>query len=280
MTTIKSKVIGTLMISILLTCFSFYSRKMYRPKYHSKKTQEIIEKMILAHGGMEAWILAPTISYTHTYTNPFDPSDLWTSEEIIEQGRRRVYQYWPLDSAEIIFDGNDFYSVGWKRGNPPKFTAHLAYYFGNIPWLTQDESVLLGEVRKRKILNDPKEYIAIKMTFRGDAGEAPKDYYDLLIDPETYLVRGYEYIVTYGALLDAMELPKEVEFMGPFFKLIDSYETVNGLTVPKRLTTFGMDGEDYGTHAYKDWSITKSFSEDLMQLPIDAIKDDSSNLRK
>lgn len=250
------------------------------PKYATEDTKVVIEKMIAEHGGLDGWKSKPSISYRHTYLGPHDPNDPWTSDEIIEQGRRRVYQNWPLDNAEIIYDGKGYYGVNWKRGNPPKFTAHLAMYFANIPWLTQDEGVQLGKVRRRKILDEPKEYIAVKMTFESSASESPKDYYDLLIDPETYVLQAFEYIMTYGALLDLMELPEDVDFMGPFYKKIESYETVDGLKVPTKMVTLGTDGEDYGFHTYENWSFNKSFEDELMNLPDNAIQDLSSNKRK
>jgi hypothetical protein len=249
-------------------------------RYANKETKNVIEKMIEAHGGLKAWQDKSSISYEHTYVNPFDPSDPWTSNEIIEQRSRRVFQNWPLDNAEIIYDGKDYYGVNWKRGNPPKFTAHLAMYFSNLPWLTQDNGVKLGEIKIRKILNEPKEYIAVKMTFENSVGESSEDYYNLLIDQETYLLQGVEYIMTYGALLDLMELPKDVKFLGPFIKKMEGYDTVEGLKVPNKLITLGSKGEDYGFHTYKKWSFSKPFKNELVNIPENAILDISSNKRK
>ncbi|WP_340077834.1 hypothetical protein [Leptobacterium sp. I13] len=250
------------------------------PRYASEETKEVIEKMIKAHGDLEKWKNSPSVSYQHTYIGPFDPSDPWTSDEIIEQGKRRVYQNWPLDKAEIFYNGKGYYSVNWKRGNPAKFTAHLAYYFSNIPWLTQDNGVKLGEVRTREIFDEPKEYIAVKMTFEPTAGESPKDYYDLMIDPETYELKAMEYVVAYGAILDAMGLPAEVEFFGPMIKKFEKYEVVDEFKVPVKLITLGPEGEDFGFHTYKNWSFTKPFTDDLVKIPENAVKDTSSSKRK
>ncbi|MGZ0014925.1 DUF6503 family protein [Yeosuana sp. AK3] len=249
-------------------------------RYYNNETKRVIEKMITAHGGLTNWNKKPSISYIHTYVSPYDPSDPWTSHEIIEQGSRRVYQNWSLDKAEIIYNGKDFYGVNWKRGNPPKFTAHLAMYFSNLPWLTQDFGVKLGEVRKRRILDEPKEYFAVKMTFDDAIGVSSNDYYDLLIDPETYTLAAVEYIMTYGAILDSFELPKDVKFLGPFIKKVESYDTIEGLKMPTKIVTLGPKGEDYGFHTYENWSFSKPFNDDLVLLPEDALLDSSSNKRK
>jgi len=274
------------LIMVLMSCKeksvkteSITSVPVLESRYESTETKRVIEKMITAHGGLINWKNKPSISYVHTFVSPFDPSDPWTSHEIIEQGRRRVYQNWPLDSAEIIYNGKEFYGVNWKRSNPPKFTAHLAMYFSNLPWLTQDNGVKLGEVRRRKILDEPKEYLAVKMTFKDDVGESSDDYYDLLIDPETYTLMAVEYIMTYGALLDLMELPKEVKFLGPFIKKMENYVSIEGLKMPTKLVTLGPKGEDYGFHTYKNWSFSKSFNDELVLLPENAQLDSSSSKR-
>ncbi len=281
----KTKLIFALSILVIIITASAMKNNteayFIGPKYATQESKELIKKMIAAHGGLEQWQSKPSISYRHSYVGPWDPSDPWTSDEIIEQGSRRVYQNWPLDTAQIIYDGMGYYGVNWvARANPPKFTAHLAMYFSNIPWLTQDEGVNLGEVRKRKLLDDPKEYLTVKMTFDNSVGQSSNDYYDLYIDPETYLLRGFEYIMTYGALLDLMELPSEVKFMGPFIKKIEGYDTVDNLKVPNKIITIDLEGKDYGTHYYSHWSFSKSFTDDLVTLPSNAVKDNSSSERK
>ncbi len=139
---------------------------------------------------------------------------------------------------------------------------------------------MLGEVRKKKILNEPKEYLAVKMTFGSGTGESSDDYYDLLIDTETYTLMGYEYIMAYGAILDAFELPKDVKFLGPFIKKMVDYETVDGLKMDTKLITFGPKGEDYGYHTYKNWNFSKTFEDKLVTVPSNAIEDKSSSKRK
>jgi len=249
-------------------------------RYKNAETKRVIEKMIAAHRGLEKWKSKPSFSYTNTYIHPSDPSDPWTSDEIVENGRRRVFQNWPLDKAQVIYDGKGYYGVNWIRGNPPKFTAHLAFYFSNLPWVTQDPGVMLGEVRKKKILNEPKEYLAVKMTFGSGTGESSDDYYNLLIDPETYTLRGIEYIMAYGAILDAFELPKDVKFLGSFIKKMVDYETVDGLKMFTKLITFGPKGEDYGYHTYKNWNFSKTFEDKLVTVPSNAIEDTSSSKMK
>ena len=69
------------------------------PRYDSPETEELIEHMIEAHGGMEKWRSAPSLSYDHKMIDPSHPDDPWLSVEMVEQGRRRMYHEWPLDEA-------------------------------------------------------------------------------------------------------------------------------------------------------------------------------------
>jgi hypothetical protein len=275
---LKTSLFLTALLVVTYATSSFSTVK--GPHYASKETLTIIQKMLKAHGGFKPWSNKSTVGYVHTYVGPQDPGDPWTSEEIVEQGTRRVYQNWQLDEAKIIYNGEAYYGVNWKRGNPPKFTAHLAYYFGNLPFLTQDEGVTLTATGKASILEGTEEYLTVKMTFDKGTGESSDDYYELYIDEKTFMLKAVKYIMTYGALLDAFELPADVKFLGPFYKYYEDYVELDGLIVPSKLTTRGTEGEDYGYHIYENWTFNKTFNENLMTIPDNAIMDTSSATRK
>lgn len=237
-------------------------------------------KMIDAHGGLDKWRSAPTMSFKQTMIAPQEPTDPWTSIEMTHQSSRRTYQDWPLDKATITSDGKKTWSEGWKRGNPPKFMVNLAYYFINLPWLTMDDGVVLEGPGEGKLLDDDKTYITLRMTFEAGVGDASDDYYVIFIDPDTYMMRGVEFIVTYGAMLDLFGMPEDVKQMGPLFKVFDDYKTVEGLKVSTRYKTFTPDGTLYGDHTVEQISFSKPFDEARMTMPEGALIDQSSNERK
>ena len=240
----------------------------------------VAKKMIEAHGGMEKWSQAPTVSFKHTMIAPQQPDDPWTSIDVTEQGSRRTYQDWPLDEATIVFDGKETWSTDWKRLNPPKFMVNMAYYFLNLPWITQDDGVVLGDFGEGKLPHDDKAYITIRMTFEAGVGDAPDDYYVIYIDPDTHLMRGCEYIVTYGAMLDLFNMPPDVKFLGPLVKVFDDYEKVDGLMVPMTYKTYTPNGQMYGDHSVENVSFKQPFDEARMKKPNNAVIDTSSNERK
>jgi hypothetical protein len=242
--------------------------------------QDVAMEMIDAHGGMRAWKQAATMSFKNSFVAPYDPDDPWVSIETTQQGSRRSYQDWPLDNATVAYDGEQVWSVGWKRDNPPKFMVNMAYYFLNLPWLTQDDGVVLAGPGKGKLPNDDAIYTTIRMTFEAGVGDAPDDYYEIFIDPDTHLMRGVEYIVTYGAMLDLIGVPADVRFFGPLVKVFESYATVAGLKVPAKFNTYSMEGDVYGEHIVEDISFSKKFDEARMSMPDGAVIDSSSNKRQ
>ena len=123
------------------------------PQYASEETKRVIENMLEAHGGMDKWQSAPSIQYDAVMHNNYhgkNESAWWVQHEVIDQGTRQVYQNWPLDDAQLGFDGKEVWSQNWERSNPPSMMVHFFYYFVNLPWLTQDEGVVLGEPAKFK----------------------------------------------------------------------------------------------------------------------------------
>jgi len=246
---------------------------------HSAAAEDVASQMIEAHGGLDAWRMKPTVSYKHTLVAPYEPDDPWVSVEVVDQRTRREYQDWPLDGSRIVSDGHEVWSVNWKRANPPKFMVNMAYYFINLPWLTQDDGVILEGPGEGTLPNDDKTYITLMMTFAAGTGDAPDDYYKIFIDPDTGLMKAAEYIVTYGAMLDLMQMPPEQTFMGPLTKVYDDYQTIDGLTVPSSYRTYGPDGNVYGEHKVENVSFSKKFDVSQLKKPAGAVVDKSSSRR-
>jgi hypothetical protein len=252
------------------------------PSLAGEKTaaSEVIGKLIDAHGGMDKWRATRTVSFEHKLVSPQEPDDPWVSREITDQRTRREYQEWPLDEAVICFDGENTWSMNWKRLNPPKFMVNLAYYFLNLPWITQDPGVILEGPGTGTLPADDTEYITIKMTFEAGTGESPDDYYVIYIDPETHLMKATEYIVTYGAMLDLFKVPAEVTFLGPLYHVYDDYTTVDGLVMPSKYRTYDPAGNVYGHHTVSNYAFDKPFDDSKMKMPEGAKIDTSSNKRK
>lgn len=224
--------------------------------------------MVEAHGSLNRWRDAAAVSFEDEFAAGGQPPQ--KSLVTVEQGRRRAYIDIPASNARLAWDGQRAWSEGWKSPSPPRFLALLNYYFLNLPWLTMDPGVRLGDPGAGRLRDDPTEYVTVKMTFADGVGDTPRDYYLLYIDPATNRLKACEYIVTYRSLL-----PPGVEATSPHVLVFEEWETVTGLLVPTRYTIFDKDGTVYGTCRIRDWSFSRPFDETRMRMPKGAVLDTS-----
>ena len=120
MKTIIISIIAALMI--MLTQLQIKASSIEAAKYDSKVTQQIIDKMLSYHGGKETWLNYNTISFTHSLFILGFPKHLnpwWISEEQFQRENRRGYQFYPMESALIVFKKGETWAQNWSIPNPP-----------------------------------------------------------------------------------------------------------------------------------------------------------------
>ena len=224
--------------------------------------RDVVNRMIEAHGGLEKWRSAPTVSYQMTVEPTGRPKRL--SRETVEQGRRRAYQDYPELGYRMSWDGEKAWTENWKDTRSARFAALTNYYFINLPWLAADPGVILSEPGTGRLPDDATEYITVKMTFETGVGDTPEDYYILHIDPASYLLKAAEYTVTFG----------RTEPSEPRIFVYDEFTTVDGLIVPTKCTTYIK--ADYALHRLREisgWSFREPFDESRMVMPSHAVVD-------
>lgn len=246
------------MINLSISLFFISLMPAQEGKYDRPETQQIVENMIKAHGGMEAWKKAPSLSYYHDMVNPQKPNDHWLSHEIHEQGRRRIYQEWPNDKAFLGFDGDQIWTKNWKRANPPSMMAGVSYFFINAVWMTQDEpaQLTLKEDTKVPYIKEGVSYKTVRLTFKGSS---EYEYFDMYIDPSTFVLKGMKYTVTSKELMKVFNIPESTKFMGPLLKVYKEYKDVDGLKLTSRYDTYTPTGQVYGIHTVNNYSLKKLF---------------------
>ena len=253
-------------------------------KYASKETQEVVEKMIQAHGGYEKWKSLKTLTFTtamHSKSLGFLRS--WIKTQTTDMKTRRSYQDWPLVGSKMSFDGKKAWSVDWRVGNPPNHQHSVFFYYVNLPWLTQDPNVKLGKAEKIKHPAFKTEVYKVKMSFTKSPtlGKSKLDTYTLYINANTYILDGYEYTVGYGPLLDILNVPKDQKVFGPVLRINNYTGDVNGLKFPMLFTTNSLDlKQQYGDHAIYDFKLDGTFDEQRMVMPKNAVIDTSKDVRK
>ena len=232
----------------------------------------VVARMIAAHGGLDKWRSAPTVSFEDVLQPPKGPP--LTSRVSVEQRSRRAYLDFPGMGARMAWDGEKAWSENWQGPFPPRFFALLSYYFLNLPWLAADPGVNLGEPGTGSLWNDPTEYITVKMTFEPGVGDTPDDYYILYIDPNSYRLRAAELRVTYADIL-----PPEVDAIEEI-AVYDRFTIVEGLVVPTKCSIYGKDRSPLASLEWRNWSLGRPFDESRMVMAAGAVVDASSPITR
>ena len=264
----SSRNLGTLGLFFGLAASSGQSQTVETPR-------QIVDSMIAAHGGMEKWASAPTVSFEVEMTPAGQPQGM-VSRVTVEQGRRRAYHELPALSARMAWDGERAWSENWKVPAPPRFLALLHYYFSNLPWLTRDRGVRLASEGTAKLPGEATEYRTVRMTFDAGVGDSPRDYYVLYVHPATRRLRAIEYIVTYAGAL-----PEGLDASPPNLLLYQEHATVDGLVVPTRYEIFQKEGhKPFATVVVRDWAFSKPFDAARLVMPPGGVVDTSSPVRR
>ena len=250
------------------------------PEYASPATRRAVLAMVEAHGDLERWRAAPTVSFTRRTVFGINPDAPWLLQETVEQGSRRLYQRWPLDDVQLASDGETVWTVGWEQPFPPRFVAQIGFYFLNLPWITQDDGVILGEVGRGTPPDSEAVHLTVPMSFAEGIGDTPLDRYVLFIDVETSRLAAIEYHVSYGAMLDAAFLPPATKTMGPFFHVNEEFASVDGFVVPVTYSVYSGSGSRSMTGEVSDWSFSRRFDPSKLEPPANAVIDTSNPARR
>lgn len=264
---------GWLAVLLLSLAMSVVQAK---PTYENAESRRIIEAMVEAHGGLERWRAVDSIRFDNVMHNNYHGKNefaWWVAHEVIDQKTRRAWQQWPMDQASIGFDGEQVWSQNWQRANPPPMMVHFFYYFVNLPWITQDEGVILSAPSAFRWPGVDKELHEITMRFaKGrDVGKSDNDYFVLYIDPESYRLVGYQYATGYRPFLTLVGLPKERKVFGPLWRTITRYQEVDGLLFPAAFhTSPEADERIVGNHVILNIDISQPFEAEKAAMPAGA----------
>lgn len=262
-------------LALLLACPALVAA----PQYASDETRRVIENMLEAHGGLQRWRDAPSVSYDAVMHNNYHGKGefaWWVQHEVIDQASRQVYQHWPFDDARLGYDGKEVWSHNWQRANPPDMMVHFFYYFVNLPWLTQDDNVVLGEPAKFTWPGLEQELIEVSMNFSEapSVGKTAKDYFVLYIDPQTWRLFGYQYGVGNPRFLKLFKMPEGQETFGPLWRVITKYSEAGGLLFPSAFRTMPEpDARIVGNHVILNIDVSQAFDDSKAQRPEGGVTD-------
>ncbi len=254
------------------------------PTYASKETKSIIEKMLDAHGGYDKWKSIKTMSFSNVmHSQQLGVLRFWIHDQVVDMKSRRLYQDWPLVGSKLSFDGEKVWSVDWRVANPPAHQQSVFFYYLNLPFLTQDDHVILSksELVEHKAFDNKVYKVEMSYKKAPTVGKTERDSYTLYIDSESYLLVGYEYSLTYGPILDAVGAPKEQKSFGPVLRKNNYIADINGLKFAVLFTTHDTEmTAQYGDHAIYDLQLDVAFDESRMSPPANAVIDPAIDKRQ
>ena len=150
--------------------------------------------------------------------------------------------------------------------------SQVAFFFLNIPWITQDDGVQLKMTEDKVVdyIEKGKAFYTVRMTFDG---ASPYEFYDLYIDKSSHVLKGVEYAFVNKDLMKIFKVPAEVKFMGPHLKVFKEYVDVDGLKFPARYDTHDLTqgGLVFGVHNITKYSVSQSFPSSKAKRPQNAV---------
>ena len=198
--------------------------------------RQLVMESIEAHGGKEQWYGNGQLQFRWRYhmtdrgpdaivdtIQTVDPSTLAVVHEVV--GRDISFG---MNGGEVWIRPK-----GAEFSPPPKFWALTPFYFVGIPFIFNDPGANFERLPETMQF-EGQEYTQVKVTYDKTAGDSPDDYYVLLIDPDSKLVRGAYYIVT--SQLVAPDGPGP-----PKFITLDNLQDVGGVLLASGHRTFGME---------------------------------------
>lgn len=245
------------------------------PRYATPETQRVIEAMVAAHGGMEAWHRISEVRYRFFTRNTGAPP--WLSWERVETRTRRARIDWPVFDAVVAYDGSDVWSTRWPIPLSPGFFANLTYGFITLPFQTQQDGVRLEAPQQGTLPGDDTTYVTVRMTMDRPRGLMPGTYYRLFIHPETHLLHALEFDISHPGLVS---IPNQS--IGPNFHVFSERQEVGGVLFPAFYTSSGSRAgnlvERRAVHYVFDLSVSGTFDATAVRRPPEAMSDTVTTL--
>ena len=189
-----------------------------------------------AHGGLAAWYRNGPLRWRYAYVRldsagapsggPID------TRQLVDPWAARAVHALPDSSASFGWTGSEAWvaPAGAELPTNARFWSLTPYYFVAMPFVLADPGVRLAPAPADTV--EGRTVDVVRVTFEPGTGDAPDDYYDLLVDPGTDRVRGVRYVVSYAAFNpDGGHTPETL-------MLYDGAQTVGGVTLQRGFRSF------------------------------------------
>ena len=209
---------------------------------------------IEAHGGLGAWYGSGPLAMRYAYTRldslgqPDTSRAPLTTDQLVDAWRARAVHTVVADTSQRFgWTGTEAWATSDELPIDARFWSLTPYYFIGMPFVLADPGVRLEAADTLTVEGAVAEQV--RVTFDPGTGDAPDDYYFLLVDPETRRVRGVRYVVSYGPFNpDGGHTPETI-------MLYDGAQAVGGpageVVLQGGFRSFAWDGDARGPGAPK-----------------------------
>ncbi len=225
---------------------------------------KLLLSSIQAHGGLRQWFGNGPIAFHFDY-QPLDGGRRRDSYQVVDQWSvRAVHEVAANRNLLYGWDGKQAwnYPDTAEVGVNPRFWSTTPFYFIGLPFVLADEGVILERLTPKEY--NGVNYDLIKASYESGVGDAPDDYYVIYIHPETKLMGGLRYIVSYpGFFPNGGHNPEK-------FMEILGHQEVEGVTIPTGYHTFWFKDAEPAEHITKIDVTEVAFKPELQSNFFDA----------
>lgn len=224
-----------------------------------------------AHGGLEAWYGSGPLRFRYAYTRldslgePTDQPPLDTRQTVDLWAARAVHEMASDPTVRFGWTGSEAWAMPSPEAVPTdaRFWSLTPYYFVGMPFVLADPGVNLA-VAEPLALNDSTSLDQIYVTFEPGTGDAPDDYYYLLLDPESDRVVGVRYVVSYGPFNpEGGHTPETIMFY-------DGGTSVGEIELQEDFRSYLWDGSGPGAPKARGTLSEVAFQPDMTHAAFDA----------
>ena len=204
---------------------------------------QVVWDAIEGHGGLERSYANGPLRFRYTYERLDGRLPLDTEQIVDPWSSRARHAVMPDSSVQFGWTGETAWAMPDTAAMPTnaRFWALTPYYFVAMPFVLADPGVNLEEAGQMEA--EGQTYDLVHVTFDAGTGDAPDDYYYLMLDPETRQVGGVRYAVSYpGFVPEGEHAPERIMFY-------DGAQTADGITLQEGFRSFMWTGDGPGEAA-------------------------------
>lgn len=144
-----------------------------------------------------------------------------------------------FEGPSVVYDGaTAWISPAASTLHNPRFQVLTWYWFLAMPFKLRVPGSELGTLES--VTSQGESFLRVRQTWAADQGDSPDDWYLFYIDPETHLIRGAGYVVTFGQEPGAEPEPSAIVYR--------RWINLQGVRLPQRFVfTDFTEAEGFGT---------------------------------